>query len=310
MGITFQSTAGWSNLNADGTPAVQNGQLVVTPKNTEAFYPPADNQCKSGSPSGFCSTGRWPIWPDSPPLPVTGLDGSVTLYTWIREVHFPDSNKLGTDSGDFPAISLYRSVYTGAPGDTLPTTTLFKQDFYPANSVPFGQYGWVLGPDGYAYLYGQGRFGTMVARVLQGSIEDRGAYTYWVGGQWVSTPPGPGAESFTAIIPNAGNGQQGTFYYSSYYNIYIWIGQDLPGLIGSPNMVYMTAPRPEGPWTFSTFLMAFPSGGPDFRGQYSFQAHPGMSENEGNGRDIYVSETVDLGSGYKNYLYKIQFQTL
>jgi hypothetical protein len=289
---------------------IQNGQLLVTPQNTQAFFPPALNECGAGSPAGFCGPGqgRWPIWPDSPPLPVTGLDGSVTLYTWIRQVHFPDSSKLGSDNGQFPGISLYRSLYSGQSGDTLPVTELFQQNFYPANSVPFGQYGWVLSPDGFAYLFGQGRFGTMVARVVPGSIEDINAYQYWYDNSWGPTPPGP--DSINSLVFNAGNGQQGTFYYSSYYNTYIWIGQDLPGLVGSPNLVYMTSPRPEGPWSASSFLMAFPSGGQDFRGQYSFQAHPSMSENEGNGRDIYVSETVDFTTYYKNYLYKIQFQTL
>jgi hypothetical protein len=80
----YSSTASWTDFNADGTPAITNDELVCYGNNTGPYFAPALDQC--GWDVGGCSDDtRWLIWPDSPPLPVNGSNGAVSLYAWIKK---------------------------------------------------------------------------------------------------------------------------------------------------------------------------------------------------------------------------------
>jgi hypothetical protein len=303
------NTAGWSTFNADGTPKLDSQKLWIPENNVNGpFFPTPSNLCSGGDNCG--SDGAYPryaIWPDTAPLPVTLPDGSYRLYTWIREVHYPDGT-LNADNGPYFPITLYVHEWDKSLGaDALPKSVAYHESFFPLGSVSWGEYGWLKGIDGYAYLYGEAATGIMAARVPLGSIENRAAYQFWDGAAWSATPPAPG--NVLANIPNAGAiHQQGSFYYSSYYNLYIWVGVSCPGCAA---ISYTTARKPEGPWDPLTPLWdKFPAPPTPGDWEYTFQAHPGLSESEGNGRDIYVSYTIQDPSGYVNPLYRIQFQTL
>jgi hypothetical protein len=107
--------------------------------------------------------------------------------------------------------------------NALPTVTLVNENFWLYGSVPYGVYGSVV-KDGIAYLFGQPSNGhTALAKVPTGSIEDQSQYQFWVNGAWTSRMPGINDANIN--IPNVSAGGQGTYYFSTYWNKWVWIGQ-------------------------------------------------------------------------------------
>ncbi|ORY59112.1 uncharacterized protein BCR38DRAFT_412828 [Pseudomassariella vexata] len=298
----WTSTASWTNTNLDGTPIVTYSNITCYGDNPTSYFPSAADQC---GPHGYCGgDNRWVLWPDTRPLPVSADNGVVKLYTWIRNVHI--KLPLGpVINGDAPSTSLFRSDYDGKGANSLPSVELVNKAFYPVGAVAFGNYGWVISPtDGFAYLYGAMKDGKVaVARVDPKRIEDLSAYLYYSSARgWSNTPPSFAETS--AAIPNAGSGQQGTYYFSSYFSSYVWIGMQ-----GGDNADFYitTAPEPWGPWEPVELLWRAPVGTNKFGlVAYSTQAHPDMSENGGDGRDIYLSYTrIDLT--FLTPLYRLQW---
>ncbi|KAI1333520.1 hypothetical protein F5Y15DRAFT_404967 [Xylariaceae sp. FL0016] len=290
-GFFYSSTASWTSFNADGTPALVDGNLTCVGDNTAAYFPIAASECAADS--GSCDDqSRWVIWPDSPPLPAPRDDGSVKLYTWIRNVHLDISNGLGPQLNPNPTASMYRSTYTAdLAGDELPPTELVSDSFYEAGKAAYGNYGWVV-RDGTAYLYGalngtDGTTGIGLAKVSTATIEDLSTYQYWdpATSSWDASQPD--VTDVGKAIPNAGTGQQGTYYYSGYFGRYVWIGS----ASGFPNADFYvtTAEQPEGPWEEPVLFYSGPQG-TTFAG-YSQQAHPGLSVEQGDGNDIYLTYT-------------------
>lgn len=321
-GAVLTSSAGWSTFNADGTPAIVSmggngpGYYPIDTASVGTYFLPGVDQClhsPDGLPPGYCGNGeRWAMWPDSPPLPVPQPDGSYRLYTYIPLVHFV--NQTTTSTGSNPAIALYRSDWnSGMEGYTLPSVNLLNSQFFPSGTASFGALGWLAGAiDGHVYLYGAAAdssgavTGVHLAKVPAASIEDASAYTYWTGTSWSSTAPA--VTDTSAVVPNAGTGGQGTYYYSSHFNKYIWIG--MPRGSASISAYIATADNPEGPWTESQLLFtsACDVQAPCGEYAYSVQAHPGLSRDQGNGNDIYVSLTYQFADlPYTNRLYHVEF---
>ncbi|KAK4500012.1 hypothetical protein PRZ48_008198 [Zasmidium cellare] len=287
-GEFYSSTASWSDFN--NGPLITNGQLYLYGDDHGEYFKNQADEC--GPTAGICGNNtRYAIWPDSPPLPVAGSNNAVKLYTWIKKSCLNQSTLAPLTQN--PATSLYRSDYSPAnqgTNKTLPPVTLVNENFWPANSIPYGDYGWAISPDGKtAYLYGQLSNGTAnqgaaLARVPIGSIEDKSQYSYYNNGGWSSTAPS--ITSTSARIANAGTMGQGTFYYSSFFSSYLWIGADSINL-GSGFYV-ATAPAPEGPWTSPTLFYNGTNGNAGL-GAYSQQAHPGLTSSNGGGNDIYLT---------------------
>lgn len=283
--LTFfvSSTASWSDFNSDGTPKVENGVLSMYGSNSVPYFTIGSDLC---GPGGNCDDGtRYAIWPNSRPLPVTNEDGSYSLYTWINQAHLQGLTLLNPDS----AATLYRSdVAAGDTSDALPPVTVVDETFWPAGSILYGNYGFVV-YDNTAYLYGalSNSAGIAVAKVPVGSIEDKSAYSYFTNsGGWSTTAPG--ITDTDAAIPNAGTGGQGTFYYSSYFGSFVWIGAPAIGV--NADFYIATAPSPEGPWSEPVLFYSGAVGTAPLPA-YSQQAHPDMSEDAGNGKDIYLTYT-------------------
>lgn len=292
-GFFAASTATWTDF-VNGVPNIQNGNLTTYGTNTGAYLPLPSNEC---GPSGGCSNngGRWVGWIDGAPL----LVGTTKAYAWLLNIHFNSSGAVDNNPG--ASTALYRINYAGNTDATLPTVTLVNQNYWPTNSNPYGQYGSVIGTDGFAYLYGAAKSGIVVARVDPAKIESGGPYTYYSAATGVFSSTKPAFNDASASIPNCGSGQQGTFYYSSTYGLYIWIGGELGD---DSRFLYTTAPNPWGPWDQPIALYT-PTPGTSFNG-YSQQAHPGLSTNNGNGKDIWLSYTR-INHYYENILFKVTF---
>lgn len=312
------TTAGWTDSIAKvGGPAVKttggtkgaasNGTNPIlqmygnNPSTIKEYFPIASDNCNTNH--GFCSDGtRWAIWPDSPPLITQRSSTRITGYTWIPRAHLSGLTALIPD----PAYSLYRTSYRGTTNkNTLPTATLVTTEFWKTGEVGFGGYGGVVA-NGYAYLYGKSHNGTVLARVPTSSVEKRTAYQYYnaTTATWTSTVPG--INDATVVIPNCGAGGQGTFYYSSYYKSYIWIGQ-----AGFPvaNFYISTAPAPEGPWV-QPYLLYKGENGDAFVGAYSLQANPALlPSTDASENAIYLTYTQPHKTGpYVTPLIYLQFQ--
>lgn len=302
------STAAWSDFDAEGRPKVEHGTLRLyhgDPYNQSPYFAIPSNECNPHS-GAFEDGSRIAIWPDTRPLAVPSNSGNTLLYTWIKQPHI-----IGLeDLIPAPATALYRAVYHhGSSSGTQnpPDTKLLNNCFWPTGSIAYGSYGYLV-HDEEAYLYGKlsGGKGIAVAKVAIDKLEDPKAFRFYTTSSGWSTKR-PEMDDSNAAVPNAGTGGQGTYYYSRYFKSFVWIGGSWMGLGG--DFYVATAPAPEGPWTKPAALYTGEVGTGKLPA-YSHQAHPGLSEDEGNGRDIYITYTkVDASpGGYSTPLIRVVWQ--
>lgn len=279
----WSSSASWSNL--DNTPPDLFMYGGGSAGHQTPYFPyTATGECGENS-AGACPDGtRYALWPDSPPA-VTSDDGhTVTAYTWISKQHIRGLETVDKD----PATSLYKMTYEhgAADRDALPQVQLVNENFWLYNGIPYGAYGNVV-KDGTLYLYGKPSNGKVaLAKVPVGSVEDHSAYEFWVNGSWTRSLPGKDDQGIN--IDNAGAGGQGTYYFSNYWNKYVWIGQ--PGISVAANFHVTTADSPTGPWEKPVLFYEGQSGTFDL-GAYSLQAHPGLSHTGTDKNEIYITYT-------------------
>ncbi|KAH9838923.1 hypothetical protein Tdes44962_MAKER01774 [Teratosphaeria destructans] len=260
---------------------------------SQSYFEVPSSMCGGASSvAGSCGNStRYAIWPDSRSMPVsTGENGSVALYTWIPNAHITDDF---VQLNENPSASLYRADYSDSLEENdVPPAQLLDDSFWSAGSIRYGEYGFVI-TNGTAYLYGilTGTSGVALAKVSTDSIEDKSAYSYYTNSSWSSTAPS--INDSRAAITNAGTGGQGTYYWSAYFDSFVWIGAPYIG----DNAIFQiaTAPAPEGPWTELTTFYTGEQGSASL-GAYSQQAHPGMSKDFGSSNEIYLTYTkVDEG---------------
>ncbi|KAI5363048.1 hypothetical protein Slin15195_G104250 [Septoria linicola] len=348
------NTAAWTDLKSEGGPKLGAGPAGAASDGIKpilqmyggdamtmpTYFPVQANQCPG---SGACGDGtRYPVWPDQPPLVAqNGQDGSAVTYTWTPNVQLRGVNNGITEN---PSHNLYKGTYSpSADPNAVPKVELVAAAFYGENEVAYGRYGSVISKD-IAYLYGQtADQQTVLARVAPGKIEDRSAYEYYQTStqRWVTTAPVFNASTATSapsygalestsvpavspskdtqstyIIPNAGFGGQGTFYYSSYFSRFVWIGQSsgMDGMLA--NFYITTAPSPEGPWTEPTSLFQGESGDHPMAQAYTLQAHPSLlpsGPDVASEAGIYLSWTqqwqeTTVGSVYVTPLVWLEFE--
>ncbi|KAF3384173.1 hypothetical protein DPV78_012816 [Talaromyces pinophilus] len=104
-------------------------------------------------------------------------------------------------------------------------------------------------------------------------------------------------------LTNASAGGQGTYYYSSVWDLYVWIGQ--AGISVAPDFVITTAPAREGPWAtpvkfYSADYISW---------SYTLQAHPGLLANSSENA-IYLSYVVYDSGLYWTPLIYVQWESL
>jgi hypothetical protein len=294
------NSAAWTNLAYDGGPELKLGPKGAASNGSNnilemysagetatfpAYFPLQPDQCGEG---GACADGtRWVVWQDQPPLFINSSEhGALCGYTWIPNQQLHDGLNAVYDT---PSYSLYRSCHplasdntTTTTPDALPPTELISPDFYHQGEIGYGRYG-ALTHAGYAYLYGHATSetnptkATALARVPVAAIENRTAYEYFQSSTrtWTSFPPTL-ATAGPHVLPHAGLGGQGTFYYSSHFARFLWIGQSA-GLDGAAPVFYIAAAlRPEGPWTPASHLFDGRPGDHPVAGGYSLQAHPSL----------------------------------
>ena len=292
----YSSTASWTDFNSSNLPDWQPApadsgydypyQLTAYGDNSGTYYPLNADECNTdGSGGGGCSDGsRFAIWPDSPPLITSNDNGVITAYTWIKIEHI--SSSLSFVELDGPT-SLYKVTYDPSvegTGSTLPAVEFVQEYFFPQGTFPYGSQGNLI-QDGVAYLYGQSDEGAMgLAKVSVDSIEDASAYQYWYNGDWTDTAPNVN-DTLGQIDATAGG--QGTFYWSPYFNEYVWLGQAYQSVY--PTFYISTAPNAWGPWSTSTELFTGENGNYTL-GAYSFQAAPGMLPG-GDTQQLYITYT-------------------
>lgn len=287
----YVNTAAWSGLGSSVAKGAARGvgsngtnPVLSMYGPLREYYPVQSDNCPENH--GVCSDGtRWAIWPDTTPTIASATSTRVTAYSWIAKWKLQGLSQLNNP----PPFTLYKQVYTGTTDrNKLPTVTVVRNVFWNAGEIGFGSYGSVV-RNGIAYLYGKTVEGQppALARVAVGQIENKSAYQYWVSGRWTNTAPKLGDQN--AIVPNCGAGWQGTYYFSTYYNSYIWIGQKY----GQPVAWFYisTAPAPQGPWV-EPYLLYKGQDGDGFVGAYSLQAHPGLLPSKNAAENaIYLTHT-------------------
>ncbi|KAI2626852.1 hypothetical protein GGS21DRAFT_545926 [Xylaria nigripes] len=292
----WSSSASWSDFKSDGSPGLQQygGDGSQHP-----YFPYATDECSDNS-AGSCKNGsRLALWPDSPPLVASTANNLATAYTWIRKERInPESVYLSVLDPD-PATSLYKLTYdlNTADRNALPRVTFLNEVFWPGGSIPYGAYGNLI-KDGIAYLFGQPSTGVVaLAKVPAGAIQDRSQYQYWVNGAW--TKKMPSIKDANVGIYNASAGGQGTYYFSTYWNKWVWIGQ--AAISVSADFFITTADSITGPWESPVHFYSGKTG-TFYLGAYTLQAHPGLNPAGTSTNEIYISYTKnDVRAGTALY---------
>ena len=300
----WSSSASWADFSTtDHAPTLD---LYGGNGSETAWYPYAADECPHGKGrlEGTCDSDntRFALWPDTPPLITSNVSGVITAYTWIRQSHIRmDLSSVVKD----PPTSLYKVTYAQSTKDpnALPTTALIKESFWDNDTIPYGAYGNIV-LNNTAYLFGQPSNGNIaLARVQVDQIEDRSSFEYYVNNSWTKTQPTV-ADSGT-YIPNAGGGGQGTYFFSDYWNKFVWIGQGRYSV--SPNFMITMSDKIEGPWEEPISFYSTKGGTYRFPG-YSLQAHPSLSTNgvTMDSAEIWISYTkVDQGPNMNFYYHPL-----
>jgi hypothetical protein len=308
----YSSSASWTEFVSGNTPLIstwtdaagntETGLLCSGDNYEEPFFPILADECGTNTAGACTDDTRYAIWPNSPPLVTSDntTTGVIEAFTWITEAHISD--ELVVLVAD-PGTTLYQITYDpSVNGDStgLPNVTTIQENFWTEDQMPYGSYGGVVVND-IAYLYGQNAAGTVaLAQVPVGSVTDQSAYQFYVNGAWTSIIPG--VNDTDIGLTNAGAGAQGTFYYSTVWDLYVWIGQ--ASLSIAPDFYITTAAAPEGPWAEpSNFYSA------EYVAEsYTLQAHPGLLANESENA-IYLSYTVNSAEGYYTPLIYVQWES-
>ncbi|KAH8689169.1 hypothetical protein BGW36DRAFT_466710 [Talaromyces proteolyticus] len=308
----YSSSASWTDFNDTGTPTIQStiqgsdssqiGLLCYGDNNEQPFFPITTSECNDNSAGGCPDGTRYAIWPNSPPLMTFGdpSTGSVVAYTWILQSHI--TSNLALLDPD-PPTTLYQINYNGTAGSLnsteLPSVVSVDDTFWKADQIPYGTYGGAVVNDT-AYLYGMSTAGTIgLAQVPADQVSNQTAYQYYVNNAWTSIAPG--VNDTGVDISNAGAGGQGTFYYSTIWDLFVWIGQ--AGESIAADFYITTAPAAEGPWAEPVKFYSGESNGM----AYSLQANPGLVSDP-NENAIYLSYTVSTDVGYYTPLVYVQWE--
>ncbi|CAH0051728.1 unnamed protein product [Clonostachys solani] len=305
-GGTISSTAAFTPFNFDGTPYIEQTNIVrMTGDNSEPFYHMTNEQCSAcnqcnGNTAGACTDGksRYALWPDSPPMVTAGqFEGQITAYTWIKNQKIEGLTLLQNN----PSAALHKITYDPLNPDlkALPSVSIANPEFWPEGSFAYGSYGNVVN-DGVAYLYAKADDNgkpIALAKVAADSVEDKSKYQYWVGNSWTSNQPS--ISDSNAHLVNAGAGGQGTYYYYEPWSRYVWIGQ--AGISISAEFFITTAAEPQGPWSQPTLLYKGVDGNATLPA-YSLQAHPTL--RPGSRNEIYLTYSkVDRWDGVELDVY-------
>ena len=303
----YASTASWTDFDKHQNPLPKQygGDHSYT-----SYYAYANDECPPPGPlqiecaageqcpgplqvQGTCSDyeTRYALWPDSPPLITSqkgGRFGLIEAYTFVKKTWI--RSDLSTVVND-PATSLYKVSYDAVTRlsnpNALPKTAMIEEEFWKQDALPFGAYGNIV-KDGTAYLFAQpSNHVVALARVPVQDVTNISKYEYLVNGTWGKEQPGINATNIN--IPNVSAGGQGTYFFSQYWNKFVWIGQSYPSVTAD---FYITAAdNIEGPWETPVH---FYSGinGDYFLSAYTLQAHPGLSPGGVvNGPEVYISYT-------------------
>lgn len=306
----YQSSASWTDFDLDGKPKIQaingsqTGLLCYGNNYEEPFYPVPEDECHENS-IGACpdQKSRSAIWPDSPPL-VTSADlatGVIQAYTWITQSAIDFHQRaLAVD----PPTTLYSVYYDPAESGTaagLPNVTIVQESFWTSDQLPYGSYGGVVA-DGIAYLYGQNNARSVgLARVPADQVTNKTAYEFYVNGDWTSAAPG--VNDTGVNILNVSAGGQGTYYYSSIWKRFVWIGQACDDI--GANFYITTSGSPQGPWAKPSQF--YTGSSDDSSISYTLQAHPGLLRSLDENA-IYLTWTTANSTGYYTPLVYVQWQ--
>ncbi|KAJ6457781.1 hypothetical protein C8R47DRAFT_1028820 [Mycena vitilis] len=264
------------------------------------FYGFAANECPQvGCGNNVCGPGvcgensRWVGWPDTTPL-VTyrGPFGVVEAWGFMAKQHLNGLEVLNVTGN-----ALYRVTTTHPGENTVPSTKMINEAFWSPTEIGYGTAANMV-HDGFAYLWGgtpSRQLAVARADLSRGSLADRKIYEYYVNGTWTRKTP---LFTDSGIVLGNTSAKQGTIYWSSKWQSFVWIGGDE---FPDANALISTAPKPEGPWTTP---IQFYSGavGNGTLPAYSALAHPSFTDGTGN--YIFISWTKthpDPATGFDVY---------
>ncbi len=205
----------------------------------------------------------WAVWPG----PVVGGSDSqaVLVFDLIRRIKGTGFESHG--------VGIAR-VNTGESVATRDAGLLFA----PPDPL-FGS-GGVVRDGEFAYLYSCAivsflNMGCKLARAAEGMADQRAAYTFYDGTDWVAD-----ITKAKVVIEHAAAGM--TVSWNSWLNQYVAVHSELLG-----NRIQLrTAPRPEGPWSASLTIETSPTGiqasVPSGTTNYLAQEHIALSSVDGH----------------------------
>ncbi|HEY9267628.1 MAG TPA: DUF4185 domain-containing protein [Mycobacterium sp.] len=236
-----------------------------------------------------------------------------TPFGTIQYVSFMSVSKWGTAGRWTTNYSAIAYSTDNGENFTVARGSVRYNSFFSSNKN-FQQSAFVMGDDGYVYMYGtpNGRQGAAyLARVTPDDILNVSKYEYYkvASTGWFGTTPAKwvvgNPKSASAIIGQSGSRTQPGYTVSEMsvqYNEYL---QKYIVLYGDQNnsIVMRTADTPEGAWSEATVLMKQQNGG-----IYAPMMHPWSPSTLGTGTDLYWN--LSLWSEYNIMLMRTDLTQL
>ncbi|MCV7152767.1 DUF4185 domain-containing protein [Mycolicibacterium pyrenivorans] len=236
-----------------------------------------------------------------------------TPFGTIQYVSFMSVSKWGTAGRWTTNYSAIAYSTDNGENFTVARGSVRYNSFFSSNRN-FQQSAFVMGDDGYVFMYGtpNGRQGAAyLARVAPDDILNVSRYEYYKAAStgWFRTTPAKwvvgNPRSASAIIGKSGSRTQPGYTVSEMsvqYNEYL---QKYIVLYGDQNnsIVMRTADTPEGAWSEATVLMRQQTGG-----IYAPMMHPWSPSTLGTGTDLYWN--LSLWSDYNIMLMRTDLTQL
>lgn len=270
---------------ADGGRFVRNSMLLVEPGCLRVVLPRGDGAIIPDRSDGV---GYWPM-----SVVTVSEPGYDLVSVTAQRVHTVDADDPFGFEALGPAVAVFVVPVGGTP--QLVSRTDVGADDADTTSPMWGA-ATALSADGWLYLWGTSRpadpppgtgFALRVARVRADAVSDPSRWTYWNGLAWDASPSGA-----AELIGSVGGVSQ---TLSVFQRDGVWYAFSKRDEVLGQDLVFWTAPTPQGPFTATAPVAQLPSDVADGRLRYMPLAHPDLFPQPGTVVVSYSRNSTDVG---------------
>ncbi|MFW6773243.1 hypothetical protein ACOACO_03090 [Nocardioides sp. CPCC 205120] len=269
----------------DGARFVRNSMLLVEPGCLRVVLPRDDGAIV---PDRGDRVGYWPM-----SVVAVAEPGYDLVTVTAQRVHTVDADDPFGFEALGPAVAVFVVPLGGTP--QLVSRTDVGADDADTTSPMWGAAA-SLAADGWLYLWGTSRpadpppgtgFALRVARVRADAVGDPARWTYWDGLAWQAD-----ASTAAELVGSVGGVSQ---TLSVFERDGVWYAFSKRDEVLGQDLVFWTAPAPQGPFTATAPVAQLPSDVADGRLRYMPLAHPDLFPQPGTVVVSYSRNSTDVG---------------